>query len=149
MSRFEHQLGSAVLLLTLTLPGEPARAQDSTAATHTRVLLTHDLPHMEGGHLALTVVEVSYGPGESSPPHTHACPVVGYVVEGAFRTQVRGEPETIYTAGQTFYEAANGAHIVSANASTEQPVRFLAFFTCDHKAPLTTPLAQMAHPAHR
>ena len=149
MSRFEYQLGSTGLLLALVLTSPPALAQDSTAVTRAQVLLTHALPPMDGGHLALTVVEVRYGPGESSPPHTHACPVVGYVIDGALRTQVRGEPETIYTAGQSFYEAANGAHVVSANASTEQPVRFLAYFTCDHKAPLTTPLPQAAHPEHR
>jgi quercetin dioxygenase-like cupin family protein len=97
------------------------------------------LAPLDGSRLTVTVVEVRYEPGEKSRPHSHPCPVIGYIVEGAFRTQVKGEAEHVYTAGQTFYEAANGVHIVSANASDEKPVRFLAYFTCDHPTPLTVP----------
>jgi quercetin dioxygenase-like cupin family protein len=99
---------------------------------------------MDGSRLAVTIVEVRYGPGESSKPHSHPCDVIGYVLEGAYRTQVRGEPEVVYTAGQSFYEAANGTHVVSANASTDKPVRFLAYFTCDHQTPLTVPARDSA-----
>ena len=105
----------------------------------------HALDSMDGSHLKVTLVEVRYGPGESSKPHSHPCPVIGYVLEGAFRTQVRGEKEMVYTAGQSFYEAANGAHVVSANASADKPVRFLAYFTCDHDAPLLQPVPDSAH----
>jgi quercetin dioxygenase-like cupin family protein len=100
-----------------------------------RTVISHALPRMDGAHL---VVEVTYGPGGSSPPHSHPCPVVGYVIEGAYRTQVRGEPEAIYRAGESFYEAPSGIHLISANASDKEPVRFLATFTCDQEAPLST-----------
>jgi quercetin dioxygenase-like cupin family protein len=107
----------------------------------------HALEPMDGAHLKVTLVEVTYGPGESSKPHSHPCPVIGYVIEGAFRTQVRGEKEVVYTAGQSFYEAANGAHVVSANASTDKPVRFLAYFTCDRETPLMLPVPDSARAA--
>lgn len=97
----------------------------------------HALPHMDGSNLKVTVVEVVYGPGQSSHPHSHPCPVVGYVAEGAIRFQVKGEPETIYKAGESFYEAPNGAHQVSANASDKEPAKLIAYFTCDHETPLT------------
>lgn len=107
----------------------------------------HALDPMDGSHLEVTVVEVRYGPGESSKPHGHPCPVIGYVIEGTYRTQVRGEAEVVYTAGQSFFEAANGAHMVSANASTDKPVRFLAYFTCDRETPLMQPVPDSAHTA--
>ena len=107
---------------------------------------SHALDAMDGAHLKVTVVEVRYAPGQSSKAHSHPCPVIGYILEGAFRTQVRGEPEAVYTAGQFFYEAANGAHIVSANASSEKPVRFLAYFTCDRDVPLMQPVPDAARP---
>jgi quercetin dioxygenase-like cupin family protein len=108
----------------------------------------HALAPMDGAHLKVTLVEVTYGPGESSKPHSHPCPVIGYVIEGAFRTQVRGEKEVVvYTAGQSFYEAANGAHVVSANASPDKPVRFLAYFTCDRETPLMLPVPDSARAA--
>jgi len=63
--------------------------------------------------------------------------VIGYVIEGAVRMQVKGEPEATYKAGQSFYEAPNGVHAISANASKTERARFLAYFTCDRESPLT------------
>ena len=103
-----------------------------------RIAFYHSLPQLGGGHLKATVVEVNYGPGESSEPHSHPCAVVGYVVEGTLRTQVKGEAEAIYKAGESFYEAPNGIHMVSANASDEVPLKLLAYFVCDHEAPLSS-----------
>jgi quercetin dioxygenase-like cupin family protein len=99
--------------------------------------LSTRIPALEGSHLQTTVVEVNYGPGEASPPHSHPCPVVGYVVEGALRTQVEGQPEKIYSAGSSFYEPPNGIHAVSANASATQPAKFIAYFVCDRDTPLS------------
>jgi quercetin dioxygenase-like cupin family protein len=102
-----------------------------------RIVFTHALPALDGGHLETKIVEVTYAPGEGSPPHSHPCAVIGYVLEGAVRMQVKGEPEAIYKRGQSFYEAPNGIHAVSANASKTAPARFIAYFTCDRETPLT------------
>src|SRR5271155_3615838 len=103
-----------------------------------RVAFAHDLPRLIGDKLSVTIVEVNYGPGESSAPHTHPCPVIVYVLEGSLRTRVTGQPEAIYKAGQSFYEGPNGVHLVSANASKTHRARFLAYFVCDHEAPLSS-----------
>jgi quercetin dioxygenase-like cupin family protein len=104
-----------------------------------RIVLAQALPKMDGGHLRGTLVEVNYGPGDSSAAHSHPCPVIAYVAAGALRTQVRGESEVVYQAGESFYEAANGVHVVSANASQTEPAKLLAYFVCDHDAPLSAP----------
>lgn len=133
---------AAVLCLALLMCYCELRSAGSTSAQappqRDRVAFSHALPSMNGSHLEATVVEVNYGPGESSKPHTHPCAVIGYIVEGTYRTQVKGEPEAVYKAGDSFYEAPNGVHLVSANASQTAPLRFLAYFTCDHQAPLST-----------
>lgn len=108
-------------------------------AEDARIVLTHSLPKLDGQRLEAKIVEVTYGPGESSQPHSHPCAVIGYVLEGAVRMQVKGEPKATYKPGQSFYEAPNGVHAVSANASKTEPARFLAYFTCDHETPLTVP----------
>ena len=107
-----------------------------------RIVFTHALPVLDGGRLEAKVVEVTYGPGERSQAHSHPCAVIGYVLEGAVRMQVKGEPEATYKAGQSFYEAPNGVHAISANASKTQRARFLAYFTCDHESPLTVAAPQ-------
>jgi quercetin dioxygenase-like cupin family protein len=102
-----------------------------------RTIFTHALPPLDGNHLKATVIQVHYGPGESSPRHGHPCPVIGYVVQGAYRSQTEGEPERVYKSGDTFYEAPNVPHVLSANASKTEPATFLAVFVCDHDSPLS------------
>src|SRR4029077_7324827 len=104
-----------------------------------RLAFSHALPQMDGSHLVVKVVEVVYGPGESSAAHSHPCPVIGLVTEGKLRFQVKGEAETVYTAGESFYEAPNGVHAVSANASRTEPAKLIAYFVCDREGPLSVP----------
>jgi len=111
--------------------------QRAASTERARIVLIQALPKLDGEHLKATLVEVNYGPGESSEPHSHPCPVIGYVVAGALRTQVRGEKEAVYRAGESFYEPANGVHAVSANASQTEPAKLLAYFVCDHDAALS------------
>jgi len=111
----------------------------SKGSSRDRTVIARSLPNMDGTHLKATVVEVIYGPGEFSPPHSHPCPVIAYVLEGAVRMKTRGEPEAVYKAGESFYEAPNGAHEISANASSTEPAKFLAYFLCDRDTPLSVP----------
>ncbi len=111
----------------------------SSSGAQSRVAFAQALPQLDGQHLKVTVVEVTYPPGGSSTPHSHPCPVMVYVVEGILRAQVKGEPEAVYHAGESFYEPPNGVHQVSANASQTEPAKFLAYFICDHETPLSVP----------
>jgi quercetin dioxygenase-like cupin family protein len=99
--------------------------------SRSRVALARTLAPMDGKAIHLKVVEVTYAPGGANTAHTHPCPVVGYVLEGALRFKVNDALEVIYRAGDAFYEAAGDVHQTSANASTTEPARFLAYFTCD------------------
>jgi quercetin dioxygenase-like cupin family protein len=118
----------------------------AAARERARTAFAHALPKMDGDRLNATLVEVNYGPGESSTAHSHPCPVIGYVLEGEIRSQVKGEPEAIYKAGESFYEPPNGVHLVSGNASQRRPARLLAYFLCDHDAPLSTAAPEAIQP---
>jgi len=111
-----------------------------------RTVLSKPLPKLNGDHLKAVLLEVRYGPGEASSPHSHPCAVIGYVVEGAIRTQVKGEPEMIYKSGESFYEAPNGVHLVSANASSTEPAKLVAYLICDHDTPLSVDLSDSIRP---
>jgi quercetin dioxygenase-like cupin family protein len=145
MSSLRTRVSGAVATLLVTLVGShvawsqlPSRTSQPGTKERTRIVLSHVLPKLDGYHLKATVVEVSYGPGESSLPHSHSCAVIGYVVEGTLRTQVKGEPEATYKSGESFYEAPNGVHVISANDSQTKPAKFIAYFVCDHDGPLST-----------
>jgi quercetin dioxygenase-like cupin family protein len=66
-----------------------------------RIVFTHGLPVLDGGRLEAKLVEVTYGPGEWSQAHSHPCAVIGYVIEGAVRMQVKGEPEATLAAPES------------------------------------------------
>jgi quercetin dioxygenase-like cupin family protein len=116
-----------------------AAAQEKPAQ-RSRVAIAQALPAMDGSHLEATVVEVEYEPGGMSATHRHPCPVIGYVLEGSVRMQVKGQPERTYSAGETFFETPADVHAVSANGSRDKTARFLAYFVCDHKTPLSIPV---------
>lgn len=141
MKRYVIATVSGVLMAGLVSGFRPTPVP-ALGTEQVRLVISQALPKLNGEHMQLKVVEVTYGPGESSPPHSHPCPVIGYVIEGSFRTQVKGEAEQVFTAGQSFYEAPNGVHQVSANASKDKPVKFTATFVCESDGPVTGPPKQ-------
>jgi len=152
MRAYEMASRSALAMLCVVVAGilgwnkVRSDTQHAGSSERARIVLAEALPKMDGEHLKATLVEVNYGPGEFSAPHSHPCPVIGYVVAGELRTQVRGEKEMVYKAGESFYEPANGIHAVSANASQTEPVKLIAYFVCDHDAPLSVAAPQAAAP---
>jgi hypothetical protein len=59
---------------------------------------------------------------------------------------VKGEPEMIYKAGESFYEAPNGVHQVSANASSTESAKFIAYLICDRDTPLSVDVSESIQP---
>jgi quercetin dioxygenase-like cupin family protein len=90
----------------------------------------------------LTALTVDYAPGGTSSPHSHArsAEVFAYVVSGAIRSKVNDGEESVYRAGQFWYEPPGATHSVSVNASATDPARLLAVFVADDGAELTTVL---------
>lgn len=123
-----------------------SRAAGSKNAISARSVISQKLPAMNGSSLRIIIERVNFPPGVASPAHTHPCPVIGYVTEGEFQSQVAGSKMETYAAGQTFYEPPNGIHQVSRSASRSRPAQILAIFVCDKATPLTLPAP--ARPKH-
>jgi quercetin dioxygenase-like cupin family protein len=71
--------------------------------------------------------------------HHHAGSVLAYVVAGAIRSENSATgPARVYRAGESFFEPAGSAHLVSENASANEPASLLAIFVADDGAQLTT-----------
>ncbi len=125
---------SAALLMTGTLAaeGRPAASGDNT-------IFQQALPDLTMHGWQMTAIEVGYKPGEMDQAHRHPGFVFGYVIEGELKFQVDGGKETIYHAGQMFYEAPGGVHRISGNASATRPCRLLAMIFADKQSPLVSP----------
>ncbi len=90
---------------------------------------------------SLVGVTVSYPPGAKSGAHHHARSafIMAYVISGAIRSQVEGEPARVYHAGETWNESPAAHHTISENASATEPAELLAVFLLDTgDGPLTT-----------
>jgi quercetin dioxygenase-like cupin family protein len=90
---------------------------------------------------SLETVTVSYSPGAKSGAHHHATSafIMAYVISGAIRSQVEGEPARVYHAGETWSEVPGAHHTISENASATEPAELLAVFLVDTgDGPLTT-----------
>jgi quercetin dioxygenase-like cupin family protein len=105
----------------------------------TKVVFQHDLPDLSLKDWSVTVVEVTYPPGASSPPHRHPGLTIAYVLEGQIRSKVGDGPEKTYEVGELFLETPNQLHGVSGNASTTQPAKLLAMLLAEKGKQLTTP----------
>ena len=88
----------------------------------------------------LVAMTVDYAPGGASAAHHHpeTAEIFAYVVSGAVKSKVNDGPETVYKAGQFWYEPPGSFHGVSANASTSEPARILAVIVAGDD-PVITP----------
>jgi quercetin dioxygenase-like cupin family protein len=80
---------------------------------------------LDGKQASVTVVEVTFEPGQSDVPHTHAGPGFGYVLEGEYEHAIDDDPVATYKAGDTFYEPLGCIHRVAQNPSNETRTRLL------------------------
>ena len=103
------------------------------------MVFEHDLPDLTMKDWSVTVVEVTYGPGEASTAHRHPGITIAYVLDGEIRSKVGDDPEKIYQTGQMFLETPNQLHGVSANASATKPAKLLAVLLAEKGKQLTTP----------
>jgi quercetin dioxygenase-like cupin family protein len=134
----------SLLVAVLPFSGVLADASKSNDAKVTLVY-QHELPNVPGKSIKGVLVE--YGPGGSSPAHTHPKSAFIYatVLEGEILSQVNDGPVTTYKAGQSFSELPDDRHRVSANASKTEPAKLLAVFVVDtNETTLTTPLGTEA-----
>jgi quercetin dioxygenase-like cupin family protein len=134
-------LAVAFLIASALTPITPLMAQDAVTqpAAHETItpLITKDLAGLPGEQVLMYTVD--FPAGFSSPIHRHNAQVSVYVLEGSVVMQVRGQKELTLGPGQSFYEDPNDIHVVSRNASSAKPAKFLVFLINQKGAPLVIP----------
>jgi quercetin dioxygenase-like cupin family protein len=123
-----------LLLVFASLLGVSAFAQQAKVTS----LLSREFKEFPGKEGLLILVECP--PGSSDPIHRHNAHAYVYVLEGSVVMQVKGGEQVTLTPGQTFYEGPDDVHVVSRNASSTQPAKFLVFLVKDKGAPVLIPM---------
>lgn len=129
-------------LITVVLLAPAVRAEPTPQESSQRpvVRTVFDQPTGVPGK-SLEAVTVSYPPGAKSAAHHHAKSafIMAYVISGAIRSQLEGEPARVYHPGETWSETPGAHHTISENASATEPAELLAVFLVDTgEHPLTT-----------
>ena len=124
MKRFAPILFAALL----SLPGhsvaqEKVDAKGIASSVKIEEAISGHLPELNG-KFKFRVTEVTFEPGAYLGAHHHAGPGVRFVVSGRL-TFVQAGKETIYQAGDFFYESGNVVH--TAQNKTKSPVRVIFF----------------------
>jgi quercetin dioxygenase-like cupin family protein len=122
-----------LVLIVLCLTAGTAMAQEGTV----KPLLSKDLADIPGKEGLMVTVE--YAPGGTTPIHRHNAHTFVYVLEGSIVMQLKGGKEVTLQPGETFYEGPDDVHLVSRNASTTKPAKFVVFFIKDKGAPVLVP----------
>jgi quercetin dioxygenase-like cupin family protein len=134
-------LALAILIASTMIPTSTLIAQQAvtppTAQETITPLITKDLAGVPGEQALMYTVD--FPPGFSSPVHRHNAQVSVYVLEGSAVMQVRGQKAVTLGPGQSFYEDPNDIHVVSRNASSTKPAKFLVFLINKKGAPLVIP----------
>ena len=140
MTRSKSILVLAFLITSTLIPTTRLMAQNAVtppAQETITMLITKDLAGFPDEQALMYTVD--FPPGFSSPVHRHNAQVSVYVLEGFVVMQVRGQKELTLRPGQTFYEDPNDIHVVSRNASSTKPAKFLVFMIHKKGAPLVIP----------
>jgi quercetin dioxygenase-like cupin family protein len=119
---------AVTLLATITMA--PAVAIPATSHNvSVKTIFSHPISNVPGK--SLVAQEVSYPPGGASAPHRHPVFVYAYVISGQIASQVEGQPERIYRAGESWYETPGAHHLIGRNASNTEPAKLLAVYIAD------------------
>jgi quercetin dioxygenase-like cupin family protein len=127
---------ATTVITTGTLMAQKAVAPPTAHETITP-LITKGLAGFPGEQALMYTVD--FPPGFSSPIHRHNAQVSVYVLEGSVVMQVRGHKEVTLGPGQSFYEDPDDIHVVSRNASSTKPAKFLVFLINQKGTPLMIP----------
>jgi quercetin dioxygenase-like cupin family protein len=125
-------LFAALIAIAMLPPAARAEPAPRNSGQNPVVRKVFDQPTNVPGK-SLEGVAVSYPPGAKSEAHHHAKSafIMAYVISGAIRSQVEGEPARVYHAGETWSESPGAHHTISENASATEPAELLAVFLLD------------------
>jgi quercetin dioxygenase-like cupin family protein len=132
IATFKRILALSFLALGTLVLTRPLMAEETITP-----IMTHALASPSDSEVLMYTVD--FPPGFSSPTHRHDAQVSVYVLEGSVVMQVKGGKEVTLGPGQSFYENPDDIHVVSRNASTSKPAKFLVFLIHKKGTPLVIP----------
>jgi quercetin dioxygenase-like cupin family protein len=99
------------------------------------ILRREKLTNAAGKTLTVQIAELP--PGGKVAEHHHGGPTLDFVLSGTVRMRLKGGPDLVYQAGDTFFEPENSVHFSTVNLSNTEPARIMLIHVTDDDAQLT------------
>jgi quercetin dioxygenase-like cupin family protein len=115
----------------------PAASQEGTAKPDPPLLKELSKEFPKGDELEARVMTATLKPGMTSPWHTHAAPVIVYVLEGTLTLEMEGGTKSV-EAGQAQLEPISTR--MRAVSSSDKQVKVLIVQISDPKEPFMNPV---------
>ncbi|WP_430453491.1 cupin domain-containing protein [Rhodopirellula europaea] len=128
-------------------PRHPVAEQPSHSKMPVVKLLRTDpiSSKVDGALMSKSLIELSFAPGASSPPHHHPGEVVGYVLKGTLEFKIEGKPLRVLHQGDTFFEPTMVLHEVARNPDTTKETQVVVTMVHPRNARrLTIPAEEVA-----
>jgi quercetin dioxygenase-like cupin family protein len=124
-------LATAVAAVGVGCGAHAPKPQTEAASAHPSEtlapLFTQVLPNAPGK--TFTSAIVTFPPAARAVPHRHGDAFVyAYVLEGAVRSQLEGEPAHVYHQGENWSEQPGAHHLATENTSPTEPAKLLVVF---------------------
>jgi quercetin dioxygenase-like cupin family protein len=92
---------------------------------------------LENKHIAsVDVRKIVFQPKQATGRHRHPCSVFGYIAEGAAVLQIEGQATRQLPQGSAFHEPAGAVIARFDNASSTEPLKFIAYYLLEGKQEL-------------
>jgi quercetin dioxygenase-like cupin family protein len=110
------------------------------------VIFARELADVPGKNLVVSRLEFPpRSPQQSKAPkqyigHRHPGSTYVYVIKGAVRLGIEGQPVQVVHAGESFFEPVGALHTVAENASASEPATAIAVLIVPDGAPILTPV---------
>ena len=122
----------ALALLSLT---GATLAADKPAQVTRKILERHDQSGVPGKEVLIGTSALP--PGASFPFHTHPGDEIGYVLKGSLTRMVKGQPDQVLKAGDSFFNPRGAVHSVQAGSEGAEVV---STWIVDKDQPMSTPV---------
>ncbi len=123
----------------------PVRAQDHAAelAKQPGVIFAKAMEDVPGKNLVVVALEFPPASQKRETPrnyigHRHPGSVYVYVVKGAARLGIEGQPVQVVRAGESFFEPVGALHTVGESASDTEPASLIAVLIIPDGEPILT-----------
>ena len=108
---------------------------EETAPIRRTLLCSAPVEGVPGWETRLYLIE--YSPGADGSGHHHPVVGLGYMLSGTILSAFAEGEVTAIEEGQSFVDAAHLIHLVSRNASSTEPLRFVIAYTVKQGEPVT------------